>query len=137
MYVRVAPYRLVRTRKARSDWLIIGAAAYTGESEAKSSVTRILCSLMGGRKLAVVESRSSDIMIRIGPGHCSAGLAWRVIEFEPGLRGQTVISLTSRPLLQDRRPVPRVLTQCWVGFMFTRFASEPDTLWVEMCDYLF
>ena len=42
MYDRVAPYRLVRTRKAKSDWLIMGAVTYTGESDAKSSVIRIL-----------------------------------------------------------------------------------------------
>ena len=48
MYVRVTPYRLVRTRKAKSDWLIMGAATYTGESDAKSSFIRILV-CVGGR----------------------------------------------------------------------------------------
>ena len=57
MYVRVAPYRLVRTRKARSDWLIMGAVTYTGEPDVKSSVIRILVWVGGRDEVKVVPDR--------------------------------------------------------------------------------
>jgi len=62
VYVRVAPYRLVRTRKARSDWLIMGAVTYTGESDAKSSVIRILICVggRGGEVKVVLDSQMID-----------------------------------------------------------------------------
>ena len=60
MYVRVAPYCLVRTRKARSDWLIMGAVTYTGASDVKNSVIRISACVGGREKVRVLDQYASN-----------------------------------------------------------------------------